>query len=121
MRGNFMDRRTDNPDYMTHSGAEWRENEKTTFERVRETVAERLSRTAHALYQKSSQADEQSEFANLGNRAAEWLERSAVYVKDIEPHQLRSDIEEQVRRHPGRSLLIAGIAGLILGRVIRRR
>jgi ElaB/YqjD/DUF883 family membrane-anchored ribosome-binding protein len=116
-----MDRTTDNSEYLTRSGPGRRENEKTAFVRVRETVAEGLSRAAHALQQKSSEVDQESELANLGNRAAEWLERSSDYVKVIEPQQLKSDIENQVRRHPGRSLLIAGIAGLILGRVFRRR
>ncbi|MCI0662822.1 MAG: hypothetical protein L0220_17275 [Acidobacteria bacterium] len=111
-----MDRIENNPEYLTPG---W--SEKTTFVRVRETVADGLARAAHALHEKSSQAEEESELANLGIRAADWLERSADYVKVIEPQQLRSDFEDQVRRHPGRSLLIAGIAGLILGRVFRRR
>jgi len=116
-----MDRSNDNPEYLTRSSPGGSETEKTTFVRVRETVADRLSQAAHALYQKSLHADEESELANLGTKAAEWLERSADYVKEIEPQQLKSDIEDQIRRHPGRSLLIAGVAGLILGRVLRRR
>jgi ElaB/YqjD/DUF883 family membrane-anchored ribosome-binding protein len=116
-----MDRSNDNPEYLTRSTLGGSDIDKTTFARVRETIADKLSQAAHALYQKSSQAGEESELANLGTRAAEWLERSADYVKVIEPQQLKSDIEDQVRRHPGRSLLIAGVAGLILGRVLRRR
>ena len=112
--------RIDDPESLTRSGSGW-ENEKTAFARVRETVADGLSIAAQALHQKSSQADQQSELANFGYRAADWLERTADYVKVIEPQQLKSDIENQVRRHPGRSLLIAGIAGLILGRIFRRR
>src|SRR5262245_30924600 len=119
MRGNHMDRTTGDREHLARTG-EW-ENEKTAFARVRETVAEGLFRAADAIHQKSSQAEQESELANIGNRAAEWLERSADYVKDIEPQQLKSDIENQVRSHPGRSLLIAGVAGLILGRVFRRR
>ena len=113
-----MDRRENDPEYLTPG---WRGSEKTAFVSLRETVADSLARAAHALHEKSSQAEEESELANFGIRAADWLERSADYVKMVEPRQLKSDFEDQVRRHPGRSLLIAGIAGLILGRVFRRR
>jgi ElaB/YqjD/DUF883 family membrane-anchored ribosome-binding protein len=80
-----------------------------------------LSGAAQVLHEKIAGSEKQTEITNLGNRAADWLERSADYVKDVEPQQIRSDIESQVRRHPGRSLLIAGVVGLILGRVIRGR
>jgi ElaB/YqjD/DUF883 family membrane-anchored ribosome-binding protein len=99
----------------------WRETEGSTFERVRSGLSEKLSGAAQVLHEKVAGSGKQTEITNLGNRAADWLERSADYVKDVEPQQIRSDIEAQVRRNPGRSLLIAGVVGLILGRVIRGR
>ena len=57
----------------------------------------------------------------LGNRAADVLKRSADYVDEVDLGQLKEDVVNQVRRNPGRSLLIAGAAGLILGALFRRR
>ncbi|MCI0336498.1 MAG: hypothetical protein L0226_02890 [Acidobacteria bacterium] len=94
---------------------------KSTFDRVKATVAERLSEAAQAIHEKATKTTDRSELSSIGHRAADWLEHSAGYVKDMEPKQLRSDIEAKVRQNPGRSLLIAGVVGLILGSVFRRR
>jgi hypothetical protein len=71
----------------------------------------------------SDQADASSAqvISGLGNRAAEVLNRSADYVDEMDLGQLKEDVVNQVRRNPGRSLLIAGAAGLILGALFRRR
>jgi ElaB/YqjD/DUF883 family membrane-anchored ribosome-binding protein len=39
----------------------------------------------------------------------------------MEPKKIKADITEQVRRNPGKSLLVAGAVGLILGAIFRRR
>jgi ElaB/YqjD/DUF883 family membrane-anchored ribosome-binding protein len=39
----------------------------------------------------------------------------------MDPQKIKTDIQDQMRRNPGRSLLIAGAAGLILGALLRRR
>ncbi|HKX30963.1 MAG TPA: hypothetical protein VJ302_24950 [Blastocatellia bacterium] len=92
----------------------------STLTRVKKTVAVQLSKAAQTLHQKSTQEVDNRELSNLGHRAADWLERSADYVRDVEPQRLKSDLENQVRRNPGKSLLIAGIAGLVIGRILRR-
>ena len=71
--------------------------------------------------QKADRSGQPTEVSALGHRAADWLERSADYLSEMEPQRLKSDIENQVRRNPGRSLLIAGIVGLALGGLLRRR
>jgi hypothetical protein len=99
-------------DYVEETGS--------TFDRVRFTVADLLSEAAETIHIKSAGAGS-SDIANLGDRAANWLEHSAGYVRDMDPQQLRSDIEDTIRRNPGRSLIIAGVIGLVLGSVLRRR
>jgi ElaB/YqjD/DUF883 family membrane-anchored ribosome-binding protein len=91
----------------------------SAFHRIKLTVAEQISRAAQALHQRSTQ--DIGELSGIGQRAADWLERSAGYVRDMEPQRLKSDLEDQVRRNPGRSLLIAGAVGIVLGRILRRR
>ena len=93
-----------------------------TFDRIKVTVADKLKQAADALQQKTARTDEQtSAVGSYGNQAAGWLSSSADYIRDMEPQQIKSDIQNEVRRNPGRSLLIAGAAGLILGALFRRR
>jgi hypothetical protein len=91
-----------------------------TFDRIKFAVADLLSEAADAIHEKSAGIGH-SDISNLGDRAAGWLEHSAGYVREMEPQRLKSDIEDKVRRNPGRSLIIAGVVGLVLGRVLRRR
>jgi ElaB/YqjD/DUF883 family membrane-anchored ribosome-binding protein len=91
------------------------------FKQFRTTAADKLQTAAETLHQKADRSGQPAEISALGHRAADWLERSASYVSEMEPQRLKSDIEDRVRRNPGRSLLIAGIVGLALGGLMRRR
>ncbi len=93
----------------------------STFEQIRTTVAGKLQAAAQTLHQKAARFDQPNDLSDFGHKAAGWLERSAEYVNEMEPQRMKSDIENQVRRNPGRSLLIAGAVGLVLGRLLRRR
>ena len=93
----------------------------SAFNQIRTTIADKLQATAQALHQKADRSGQPVEISAFGHRAAGWLERSADYVNELEPQRLKSDIENQVRRNPGRSLLVAGIVGLALGGLLRRR
>ena len=93
------------------------------FNKMKTTVAGKLHEAARRLQEQAggAEAGPDGGMNNLGQRAGAWLERSANYVNDMEPQQLRSDLENQVRRNPGRSLLIAGAVGLLVGRLLRGR
>ncbi len=97
------------------------EQRDSTFKQIRTSVADKLQTAAQTIHQKADRSSQSAEISALGHRAAGWLERSADYLSEMEPERLRSDIENQVRRNPGRSLLIAGIVGLALGGLLRRR
>jgi ElaB/YqjD/DUF883 family membrane-anchored ribosome-binding protein len=58
---------------------------------------------------------------NFGSQASAWLHNSADYVERMEPKKIKDDIAEQVRRNPGKSLLVASAVGLILGAIFRRK
>jgi ElaB/YqjD/DUF883 family membrane-anchored ribosome-binding protein len=49
------------------------------------------------------------------------MDHSAEYVRKFDYKKADEKIREYVKQSPGRSLLIAGAAGLILGAVLRRR
>lgn len=97
----------------------------STFDQIKTTVAEKLHTAADTLHEKTSRqtgsAGAGESLSGYGRQAADWLDRSADYIEELDPQQVKTDLENQVRRHPGRSLLIAGAAGLLLGVLLRRR
>ncbi|MCI0441512.1 MAG: hypothetical protein L0177_20610, partial [Chloroflexi bacterium] len=105
----------------------WEEESKArsgnlTFDTMKERIANQLQRVARTLQEQVGPRGEgHRPLAGYGAQAAEWLERSAEYVRQLDPQQLKADLENQVRHSPGRSLLIAGAAGLLLGALLRRR
>ena len=106
---------------VDHSRANVERQRDSIFKQIRTTAADKLQAAAQTLHQKADRSGQPSEVSALGHRAADWLGRSADYVSEMEPQRLKSDIEDRVRRNPGRSLLIAGIVGLALGGLLRRR
>lgn len=95
--------------------------EPSALGQIKNTVAQKLADAADALHHHSTRAERPTELSRLGQQAAGWLERSADYVSEMEPQKLKDDLAMQVRRNPGRSLLVVGAAGLILGKLLRRR
>lgn len=90
----------------------------SAFDNIKSTVADKLKSAAAALKAKGEQNANVSGYAD---QASSWLTGAADYVRDADPSQIKTDIQRQVRSNPGRSLLIAGAAGLILGAIFRRR
>lgn len=95
-------------------------DQKPVLHQLRESVATGMNKAAQALHQQSDKS-QTSEFSDFGHRTASWLEKSADYVNELEPQKLKTDLENQVRQNPAKSLLIAGAAGLIIGAIFRRR
>ncbi len=97
------------------------DREASGLDQFKHTVAQKLSSAADALHQQTARVEQPNELSRFGDQAAGWLERSADYVSAMEPQKLKDDLATQVRRNPGRTLLIVGAAGLILGKLLRRR
>jgi len=93
----------------------------STFSQIKTTVADQLHAAADKLQEKTSNASGTKEWGNYGNQAANWLNRSADYIHDVDVDRVKTDVSNQMRSNPGRSLLIAAVAGLALGALIRRR
>ena len=55
------------------------------------------------------------------NNISSYLHNAASYVEETNPQRIKAGIENEVRRNPGRSLLLVGAAGLVLGSLLRRR
>lgn len=90
-----------------------------TFDTIKEVVANRLHTAASTLQAQAGQRGEP--IAGYGQQAAGWLGQTGDYIGKMDPQQVKADLENQVRHYPGRSLLIAGAVGLLLGTLLRRR
>lgn len=93
----------------------------TGFENVKDTIANTMQSVARELGEKAADPEGKSGIAQHGKRASEWMDHSAEYVRKFDYKKADEKIREFVKQSPGRSLLIAGAAGLILGVALRRR
>jgi len=93
----------------------------TGFEDVKNIIADKLHNVAEALSEKATDQEAQCGMAQYGKQASEWLGQSAEYVRQFDYEQADAKIREYVRQNPGRSLLIAGAVGLMIGAVLQRR
>ena len=91
------------------------------FDEVKAVVADRLHKVAEALREKAAGQDAQSGAAHYRNQASELLDESADYVREFDYKQADTRVREYVKQSPERCLLIAGVVGLIIGAVWRRR
>lgn len=96
-------------------------NWNTTADKLKNAVADQLKNAAASIEEKATSGQAPGQLAEYGQKAADWLDSSGDYVRNIDPKQVKLDIENKVRKNPGRSLLIAGAAGLFLGILFRRR
>ena len=112
----------------------WRDNqtgEKTTDHQsvdkscacgnIKSVIADKMHKIAAAVGEKAAGQDAQSTLSQYGKQAAEVLDESAEYIQQFDYEQADAKARQYVRRNPGLSLLIAGVAGLIIGAVFQRR
>jgi hypothetical protein len=97
------------------------ESRGASFDRIKVWIAGKMRQTAEALHGKADGNQIPREAVNFGSQPSVWLNKSADYIERMEPKKIRDDITEQVRRNPGKSLLVASAIGLILGAIFRRK
>jgi ElaB/YqjD/DUF883 family membrane-anchored ribosome-binding protein len=91
------------------------------FENVKNRIADKLYHIAQTLSEKAADPDTQTDVAACEKHASDWLDHSAKYVRQFDYKQADTKAREYVRRNPGRSILIAGAVGMIIGAILRRR
>lgn len=103
---------------------------------AKEKVSDNLSGAADTVHQKSDQTQEfltkktdeinklaqrTIEKANeLGHRAGDALNSSSEYVRNFDIQETRQQVKEKIQQNPGRSLVVAGVFGLLIGLLIGR-
>jgi len=93
----------------------------TGFGNVKNIIADKIHKVAEALDEKAADQDAQTGMAQYGKQASGWMEQSAEYVRQFDYKQVDARVREYFKQSPGRSLLIAGGVGLIIGVILRRR
>jgi ElaB/YqjD/DUF883 family membrane-anchored ribosome-binding protein len=93
-------------------------DQSTGFEHVKHVLADTLHRAAEGLSEKAAARDTES---GIVQQASEWMDHSAEYVRQFDYTQKDAEAREYIRQNPGRSLLMAGGVGLIIGALVRRR
>jgi len=93
-------------------------------------LADGLEAGAKALRQRQSTAvgtdgasvsvGNDSSIAAVTDTLATGMQSSAEWLRDADIEKLKSGVEQQVKEHPARTLLIALGAGYILGKALRR-
>ncbi len=102
-------------------GASEIESRGASCDRLQNRIADKLHQAAETMFGKTEDNQIQQEGANLGAQAGAWLHGSADYIAQMEPEKIKADLTQQMRSNPGKSLLVAGAAGLILGALLRRK
>ena len=93
-----------------------------TLEKVRDTIADTMHATAHTIQQQlKSDRPDPGASVQWGLRTSEWLDRLSEELRHVDVRSHESRLRDSISRHPGGALLVAGAAGILLGRILRRR
>jgi ElaB/YqjD/DUF883 family membrane-anchored ribosome-binding protein len=85
-----------------------------------ETSAGRLRRRANDTAKiDDAIAMTKERVADASDRVASGMERSADWLRNADLSSMQRKLEREVRENPGRTLLIAGAIGYLLGRAFR--
>ncbi len=92
-------------------------------------LADRLETGAGRLRQKATNtrkidnaiASTKQRVVDTSDRVATGMERSADWLRNANVQSVQQGLERQVRDNPGRTLLIAGAIGYLLGRAFKGR
>jgi vacuolar-type H+-ATPase subunit E/Vma4 len=83
------------------------------LDKSRSSAADALEWTASSLH---TRADQVSDFTHS---AADRLQNTADYVRETDFQLFKEDVQELVKRYPGRSLIVAAVLGFVVARGLR--
>jgi ElaB/YqjD/DUF883 family membrane-anchored ribosome-binding protein len=90
-------------------------------------LADKLESGAERLRERSTDtakiddaiATAKTQVADASDRVASGMEKSAEWLRDANMSSIKQGLERQVKENPGRTLLIAGAIGYLLGRAFK--
>ncbi len=89
-------------------------------EELKQSVADKLCRAASTLEKTAAEHEKNSDLADVEKHAAQWLNKSSDYIRQFDYEREQANARNHIARNPGRSLMIAGAAGLVLGVLLRK-
>lgn len=89
-------------------------------EELKQSVADKLRQAADALAKTATEHGENSDLADFEKQAAQWLNQSSDYIRQFDYEREQANVRNHIARNPGRSLAIAGAAGLLIGMLTRK-
>jgi ElaB/YqjD/DUF883 family membrane-anchored ribosome-binding protein len=95
---------------------------RTTADRIEEKrvgAANALHSASSTLHEKAGDLPGGDKVNEMAHATADKLDAAATYVKEHNTRQMMRDVEATVKRHPGRSILIAAALGFLVGRAFR--
>lgn len=87
---------------------------------LKQSVADGLYRAATALDQTVSEHGDKSALADVEQHAVQWLHQSADYIRQFNYEHEEANLRKHINHNPGRSMAIAGAAGLVIGMLLRK-
>jgi hypothetical protein len=93
-------------------------------ETVRDAIADTMHSAACTIAGKLRSADAMdpdSGAVDWGLQTSRWLDRWSDELRQWDVRESEARLQAAITAHPGRALLLAGAAGLLLARVMRRR
>lgn len=125
-RNEISDTTTTLKDKVSDTAGKVKEKTDEMGKLVQDKINERRTPTADTLQSAASRLHESAEnlpggekVAELAHGAADKMEATAGYIRDHDLQAMMGDVENVVRRYPGRSLLIAAAFGFLLGRALK--
>ena len=90
-------------------------------------LADKLETGASKIRQRASDtakiddaiATTKEKVADAGDRVASGMEKSAEWLRDTNMSTIKQGLARQVKENPGRTLLLAGAIGYLLGRAFK--
>ncbi|RPI28266.1 MAG: hypothetical protein EHM61_05765 [Acidobacteria bacterium] len=96
------------------------ETGKTKADQARVSAAGGLQRAASTVQDTATRLPGGERVQGAVRSVGTGMERTATYLREHDFNDMQSDVENVVRRHPGKSLITALAAGFLLGQAIRR-
>ncbi|HET9062707.1 MAG TPA: hypothetical protein VFO62_05410 [Candidatus Binatia bacterium] len=99
------------------------------IERLRDAIADTMRTAAQTIRDqfhsepREAAGAEPGTYTEWGTTTSEWLERWSEDIRQWDVRESDSRLRSSIQDHPGSTLLLAGAAGLLLGRLLafRRR
>lgn len=124
--GQMKDKAADAKDKAADAANTAKDKASEMTHKATDKVDERRGQTAETLDTTADQLRERGESLPGGERttemasmAADKVEATSTYIRDHDVQDMLADLETFVRAHPTQSLVVAGVAGFLVGRMLR--